>query len=162
MYHSFYCGRENIITKLLIEELNWVKLSITQTKMVTTITFQVIHGCSVSFKMTSASVNCKRYYSDLPVSVLKHQEHDDVIKWKHFPRYCPFVRGIHRLPVNSRHKGRWRGVLMFSLICAWTNASANNREAGDLRRYRAHYDAIVMDWPISCSLWRHCYEQEEE
>ena len=22
-------------------------------------------------------------------------KHDDVIKWKHFPRYCPFVRGIH-------------------------------------------------------------------
>ena len=21
--------------------------------------------------------------------------HDDVIKWKHFPRYWPFVRGIH-------------------------------------------------------------------
>ena len=28
--------------------------------------------------------------------------HDDVIKWKHFPRYWPFVRGIHRPPVNSR------------------------------------------------------------
>ena len=27
--------------------------------------------------------------------------HDDVIKWKHFPRYWPFVRRIHRLPVNS-------------------------------------------------------------
>ena len=24
--------------------------------------------------------------------------HDDVIKWKHFPRYWPFVRGIHRVP----------------------------------------------------------------
>ena len=24
------------------------------------------------------------------------REHDDVIKWKHFPRYWPFVRGIHR------------------------------------------------------------------
>ena len=26
--------------------------------------------------------------------------HDDVIKWKHFPRYWPFVRRIHRAPVN--------------------------------------------------------------
>ena len=42
--------------------------------------------------------------------------HDDVIKWKHFPRYWPFVRGIHRSPVNSPHKGQWRGSLMFSLI----------------------------------------------
>ena len=43
---------------------------------------------------------------------------DDVIIWKYFPRYWPFVRGIHRLPVNS-HKGQWRGALMVSLICAW-------------------------------------------
>ena len=26
---------------------------------------------------------------------------DDVIKWKHFPRYWPFVGGIHRWPVDS-------------------------------------------------------------
>ena len=44
-----------------------------------------------------------------------------VIKWKHFPRYRPFVRGIHRSPVNSPHKGQWRGALMFSLICSWLN-----------------------------------------
>ena len=30
--------------------------------------------------------------------------HDDVIKWKHFPHYWPFVRGIHRSPVNSHTK----------------------------------------------------------
>ena len=70
--------------------------------------------------------------------------HDDVIKLKHFSRYWPFVRAIHRSPVNSPHKGQRRGVLMFSLICVWINGWANNRAAGDLRRYRAHYDVIVM------------------
>ena len=70
--------------------------------------------------------------------------HDDVIKWKHFPHYWPFVRGIHRWPVNSPHKGQWNGALMFSLICAWLNGSINNREAGDLRHYRDHYDVTVM------------------
>ena len=40
---------------------------------------------------------------------------DDVIKWKHFPRYWPFVSGIHRSPVDSPHKGQWRGALMFFL-----------------------------------------------
>ena len=30
--------------------------------------------------------------------------HEDVIKWKDFPRYWLFVRGIHRSPVNSPHK----------------------------------------------------------
>ena len=44
--------------------------------------------------------------------------HDDVITWKHFPRYWPFVRGIHRSPVNSKQRGQWRGALVFSLICA--------------------------------------------
>ena len=70
--------------------------------------------------------------------------HDDVIKWKHFPRYWPFVRGIHRSPVNSPHKGQWRGALIFSLICVWINDWVNTRETGDLRRYRVHYDVIVM------------------
>ena len=72
--------------------------------------------------------------------------HDDVIKWNHFPRYWPFVRGIHRSPVNSPDKGQWRGALMFSFTCAWINAWVNNREAGNFWRHRAHYDVIVMGW----------------
>ena len=68
---------------------------------------------------------------------------DDVIKWKHFPRYWSFVRQIHRSPVNPPHKGQWRGTLMFSLICTWTNVWVN-RDAGDLRHCHAHYDVTVM------------------
>ena len=96
----------------------------------------------------------------------KSSEHDDVIKWKHSPRYWPFVRGIHRFPVNSPHEGQWRGALMFSLIFVWINDWVNNREAGDLRRYRGHYDVTVMNiclmqsirvlisrfWTLHCSL----------
>ena len=70
--------------------------------------------------------------------------HDDVIKWKHFPRYWPFVRGIYLSPMNSPHKGQWRGALMSSLICARINGWVNNNEAGDLRRHRTHYDVILM------------------
>ena len=73
--------------------------------------------------------------------------HDGVIKWKHFPRYWPFVWAIHRSPVNSPHKGQCRRALKFSLICVWINGWVNNREAGDLRRYHAHHDVTVM------SLW---------
>ena len=71
--------------------------------------------------------------------------HDGVIKWKHLPRYWPFVRGIHRSPVNSTHKGQWRGALMFSLICTWISSWVNSPEAGDLRRHRAHCDVSVMN-----------------
>ena len=70
--------------------------------------------------------------------------HDDVVKWKHFPCYWPFVRGIQRSPVNSPHKGQWCRASMFSLNCVWINGWVNNREADDLRRYRAHYDVTVM------------------
>ena len=70
--------------------------------------------------------------------------HDDVIKWKHIPRYWPFLRGIHRSPVNSPHKGQWRGPLMFTLVCVWINDWVNNREAVDLRCYRTHYDVTLM------------------
>ena len=77
--------------------------------------------------------------------------HDDVIKWKHFPRHWPFVRGIHRSPVNSTHKGQWRGALMFSLIRDLIHGWVNNREAGDLRRHQAHYDVIVMQARLAYS-----------
>ena len=49
------------------------------------------------------------------------------------PRYWPFVRGIHRSPVNSPHKGQWRGTLMFCLISARINCWVNNRFNSILR-----------------------------
>ena len=66
-----------------------------------------------------------------------------LIKWKHFPRCWVFVRGIHRSPLNSPHKGQWRRALMFSLICDWPTG-VNSLDAGDLRCHRAHYDLTVM------------------
>ena len=61
-----------------------------------------------------------------------------------FPRYWPFVLGIHRSPVNFLREGQWRGALMFSLICAWINGWVNNGETGYLRRHRTNYDVIAM------------------
>ena len=96
----------------------------------------------VSWIIDICKKNC---WVDAKEDAGKHKHtHDDVIKCKHFPRYWPFVWGIHRSPGNSRHKGQWRGALMFSLIFAWTNSWANNRDAGDLRCHRAHYDVTVM------------------
>ena len=46
--------------------------------------------------------------------------------------------------MNSPHKGQWHGALLFPLICVWINDWVNNREAGNLRRFRAHYDVIIM------------------
>ena len=96
----------------------------------------------------------------------KCQCHDDVIKWKHFPRDWTFVRGIHRSLINSHHNGPWRGALMFSLIYARTNDWVNNRDAGDLGRHRPHYDLILMvtlvpDFFVSLlcqGLWHRAYK----
>ena len=54
------------------------------------------------------------------------------------------LRGIHRSPVNSPHKGQWRGAFVFLLICVGINDWINNLEAGDLRRHLGHYDVNVM------------------
>ena len=81
-------------------------------------------------------------------SILTPFIHDDFIKWKKNPRYWPFVRGIHRSPVNYPHKDQWRGKvqnkMMFCLICTRINVWVNNREAGDLRRHLAHRDITVV------------------
>ena len=70
--------------------------------------------------------------------------HDDVIKWKYFPRYWPFVQRIHRSTLNSPHKRQSRGALIFSLLCAWIDNWVNNREIGDFGPDRALYAVIVM------------------
>ena len=65
------------------------------------------------------------------------------------------MRGIHRSPLNSPHKGQWRGTLIFSLICARTNGWVKNREVGDLRRHPAHYGVIVMPYKIIGVIYSH-------
>ena len=99
-----------------------------------------------SFKKMDLKMSTRNGGHLVPASMCSIPYHDDVIKWKHFPRNWPFVREIHRSPVNFPHKGQWRGALMFSLIYAWINDWVNNREAGDLRRQHGHYDVIVMEY----------------
>ena len=123
-------------------------------------TFQTILQCT-GWKVASHKVVPIKNWNDEHAQIESTGTHDaDKTSWRHqiqtFQRYWPFVRGIHRWPVNSLHKGQWREALVFDLICAWINGWVNNREAGDLRRHRAHYDVIVMRithwnsyWPLS-------------
>ena len=76
-----------------------------------------------------------------------YSPHDDVIKWKKNPRYWPFVRGTHRSPVNSPHKGQWHGALIFSLICP-LNTRLSKQSWG-----------WWFETP-SPSLWRHCNDSQ--
>ena len=73
----------------------------------------------------------------------RHTNHDYVIKWKHFPRYWPFVRGIHLwIP---RTKASDAELRCFLWSAPWIDGWVNNRKAGNLRRQRAHYDVIVIN-----------------
>ena len=73
--------------------------------------------------------------------------HDDVIKWKHFPRYWLFVRGS-TCPGDFPAQKPVTRSLMFFFTCAWINDWVNNREAGDLWRHCGHYDVNVMEFKI--------------
>ena len=68
--------------------------------------------------------------------------------WRHqmetFFALLAYVRGIHRLPMDSPKKGQRRGALKFSLIPAWASRWGNIEHACNLRRYRAHGDVTLM------------------
>ena len=76
----------------------------------------------------------------------------DIPWWRHqmetFSALLALCAGNSPVPVNSPHKGQWRGALMFSLICASINDWVNNHAAGDLRRHRGHFDVNVMHMPV--------------
>ena len=69
--------------------------------------------------------------------------------WRHqmksFSALLAFCVGNSTVTVDSPHKGQWRGALMFSLICTSINSWANNGDAGELKRHRAHYDVSAMN-----------------
>ena len=80
----------------------------------------------------TSSLAVNRVYFSIVYSIkYAYGSHDDVIKWKHFPRYWTFVRGIHWLPVNSPHKGQWHKPLSKQSWCWWFETPSR-------------------------SLWRHC------
>ena len=143
MAQVLYCGKQSVTSpwNVLCKILKMTKNSIMICHM------YIISGNKGDHHVITMMLSLfwKGTREVVPVTAtLSFHCHDDVIKWKPFLRYWPFVRGIHRSPVNSPHKGQWRRALMFSLICVWITGWVNNREAGDLRRYSAHYDVIVM------------------
>ena len=91
----------------------------------------------------------------LSLSSFPLQGHDNVIKWKHFPRYCVELTGHQWIP---RTKANDAELWCFLWSPPEINGWVNNRQVGDLRRHRAHYDVIVevqilpgkLHQPVSC------------
>ena len=61
--------------------------------------------------ITSGTAGCCSDNLSCHHGQVDNKGHDDIIKWKHFLRYWPFVQGIHQSPVNFPHKGQWGGHL---------------------------------------------------
>ena len=102
----------------------------------------------VSSKWSNSPIICINPAVNAGSNVVMYVSHDDVIKWKHFPRFWPFVRGIHRSPVNTPHKGQWRGALMFFFYLRMNE------------RLSTHAWGWSFETP-SRSFWPHCNDTKE-
>ena len=108
--------------------------------------------------MGKQSLSCGIFASEIKwrLPIIHDGPTSAFITWWRHPRHWLFVRGIHRSPVNSPHKGQWHGALMYSLICAWNNIWANNGDVGIMRRHRAHHDVtVVTNHTAGLSSWKH-------
>ena len=71
-----------------------------------TLEFPTVSGAHNALQLTQNAMYARlpSIYFQTSQSKLVRLAHDDVIKLKHFPRYWPFMRGIHRSPVKSPYK----------------------------------------------------------
>ena len=76
--------------------------------------------------------------------------HDHLIKWKHFPRHWPIVRGIHPSLVSSPTKASNAKLWCFLWSVAEKNGWVINQDSGDLRRHRTHYDVTIILLTNTC------------
>ena len=83
-----------------------------------------------------------QFLASRPMESQWHTKHDDVIKWKHFPHYWPFVWGIHQPPMNSLQERQWWSFDVFFDLCL-------------NKRLSKHSGGWWVEMP-SRSLWRHC------
>ena len=58
-----------------------------------------------------------------------------------------FVRGIHRWPVNSLHKGQWRGKCFQLMTSSWNKLEVS-RQIGDVKTNWWCRGKLVMSTPI--------------
>ena len=108
----------------------------------------VLRSCYSITIVHSAQGLLKSWSSAIVMMKWAGRFHDDIIKWKHLPRYWPFVCGIHRWPMNSPHKGQWcRALIFFFDLCL--NKRLNKQSWG-----------WWFEMP-SCSLWCHCNAYKE-
>ena len=126
----------------------------TETTLLTGFACKSVTAALLKLYLYLFNVNTKHYWQNLyrcarVVGGLSMIAPSNGVIFRVTGHLCGEFTGTRWIP---HKKGQWRGALMFSLICVWINGWVNNREAGDLRGYRAHYDITVM-----ADVWLHHY-----
>ena len=74
--------------------------------------------------------------------------YDDVIKWKLFPRYWPFVMRIHQSPVDSPHKGQWRHLTHYN-VTVLKHSDWGTRYSSTTTNYGFNLHCTTGFWQIN-------------
>ena len=129
--------------------LNWGKSKALKEWIISYI-LRIIHSSVVSMYLWTYQPGHGSFISN-EIIIVSHEErshlrlqyHDDAIRWKHFPRYWHFVRGISDRWISLTKAGD-EELWCFLWSAPWMNGWVNNSEADDLRSHRVHCNVNVM------------------
>ena len=96
--------------------------------------WETVLFCNDVSHWLGANLDSVLYYFVAAIS-----RHDDVTKWKHFPRYWPFVRGIHRWIPRTKASD--------TELCCFFDLRLNKR----LSKHSSGWWFVTLSRP----LWRH-------
>ena len=103
---------------------------------------RVCYGIILSIKSNSSTWwGCQAKHSCHRRGRLKWD--DNVVKWKHFPRYWPFVRGSHRW-ISLTKASDAELWYFFDLRLNKPLSKHSTRDVGDLKCHRAHHDVTII------------------
>ena len=139
------------------------------------------NSCYKQTDTKKAQQNCEHILWDILVRKIQCNhvvltDRVDVVKWKRFPHYWSFVRGIHWQPVDSHHKGPSNVVLWYfhcsrskqaveptaDLTLMWHNCNqaaailiCNNPTKSRLFRKSIHTHKKIIWWLFLKSIFYH-------
>ena len=119
--HNHYMTWDALSIMICVRVIHWPPLESARRR-------EIVHDSNVFFVVMKIKLLSKRSSESwrlYDVTLMLAFFHDDVMKWKHFPRYWSFVRGIHQSPVNSPHTKASNAELWCFLGCNWMKGWVN-------------------------------------
>ena len=146
----FWCRNSIFLTKLCQRHVYWSFDSLCRqsiSKMVLSMQDKRVFSSSLWWRI---SKTCPKVIVEKLIIKSSYALSSNQLQWRtwwcHQMEIFSALRAICVGNSPVPYKDQWRGALMISMICVWINDWVINREAGDLRRYRAHYDVILMKY----------------